>query len=410
MKMNRKIGIIILVLTVISVIGIFGKKKGWWGNKSNVIAVELAPIERHTIIETVNASGKIQPALDVKISPEVSGEVIALNVREGQSVEKNEILLKINPDIYQSIVSRANASVNLAKSSKAQSEAQFLEAQQTYKRNQTLYLQKVLSQAEWDAAERIYKVAQLGVESANYQLESALSSLKEARNNLKRTIIRAPMNGIVTGLNVEVGERVVGTAQMAGTEMMNVSQLDVMEVLIDVNENDIVRVNLGDTAIVRVDAFLGHDFKAIVTEISIAAKGQQMGVNQVTNFEVELEILPDSYKELITSQRKQPLLSGMTATVDIRTKRSVNVLCVPVEAVTTREDSTDRSKMLEVVFTISMDKAKMNLVETGIQDEKYIEIKSGIEDVKKVVRGPFDAVSRKLSDGSNIIVSEKTKF
>ena len=307
--MNRKIGIGILVLTVISVIGIFGKKKGWWGNKSNVIAVELAPIERHTIIETVNASGKIQPALDVKISPEVSGEVIALNVREGQSVEKNEILLKINPDIYQSIVSRANASVNLAKSAKAQSEAQFLEAQQTYKRNQTLYLQKVLSQAEWDAAERIYKVAQLGVESANYQLESALSSLKEARNNLKRTIIRAPMNGIVTGLNVEVGERVVGTAQMAGTEMMNVSQLDVMEVLIDVNENDIVRVNQGDTAIVRVDAFLGHDFKAIVTEISIAAKGQQMGVNQVTNFEVELEILPDSYKELITSQRKQPLLS-----------------------------------------------------------------------------------------------------
>ena len=410
MKMNRKIGIGILILTVISVIGILGKKKGWWGNKSNVIAVELAPIERHTIIETVNASGKIQPALDVKISPEVSGEVIALNVREGQSVEKNEILLKINPDIYQSIVSRANASVNLAKSSKAQSEAQFLEAQQTYKRNQTLYLQKVLSQAEWDAAERIYKVAQLGVESANYQLESALSSLKEARNNLKRTIIRAPMNGIVTGLNVEVGERVVGTAQMAGTEMMNVSQLDVMEVLIDVNENDIVRVNLGDTAIVRVDAFLGHDFKAIVTEISIAAKGQQMGVNQVTNFEVELEILPDSYKELISPQRKQPLLSGMTATVDIRTKRSVNVLCVPVEAVTTREDSTDRSKMLEVVFTISMDKAKMNFVETGIQDEKYIEIKSGIEDVKKVVRGPFDAVSRKLSDGSNIIVSEKTKF
>ena len=408
--MNRKIGIGILILTVISVIGILGKKKGWWGNKSNVIAVELAPIERHTIIETVNASGKIQPALDVKISPEVSGEVIALNVREGQSVEKNEILLKINPDIYQSIVSRANASVNLAKSSKAQSEAQFLEAQQTYKRNQTLYLQKVLSQAEWDAAERIYKVAQLGVESANYQLESALSSLKEARNNLKRTIIRAPMNGIVTGLNVEVGERVVGTAQMAGTEMMNVSQLDVMEVLIDVNENDIVRVNLGDTAIVRVDAFLGHDFKAIVTEISIAAKGQQMGVNQVTNFEVELEILPDSYKELISPQRKQPLLSGMTATVDIRTKRSVNVLCVPVEAVTTREDSTDRSKMLEVVFTISMDKAKMNFVETGIQDEKYIEIKSGIEDVKKVVRGPFDAVSRKLSDGSNIIVSEKTKF
>tara|TARA_B100000767_G_scaffold271188_1_gene296299 strand:+ start:155 stop:1381 length:1227 start_codon:yes stop_codon:yes gene_type:complete len=408
--MNRRVIIVICSVLVLVTIGVVGKKKNWWGKKGNTISVELALVERHTIIETVNASGKIQPELDVKISPEVSGEVVALNVHEGQSVEKNDVLLRINPDIYQSIVSRVNASVNMARSSKAQSEAQFLEAQQTYKRNQTLFLQKVLSQAEWDAAERIFKVAELGVQSAGYQLESALSSLKEAKDNLKRTVIRAPMNGIVTGLNIEVGERVVGTAQMAGTEMMNVSQLDVMEVLIDVNENDIVRVNMGDTAIVRVDAFLGHDFKATVTEISIAAKGQQMGVNQVTNFEVELQIIPSSYGDLVTPQKQQPLLSGMTATVDIRTKRSLQVRCVPVEAVTTREDSLIKNKMLEVIFAVESDNAKMYSVKTGIQDEKYIEIISGIDDIDKVIRGPFDAVSRRLSDGDEVIVKDPIKF
>ena len=192
--------------------------------------------------------------------------------------------------------------------------------------------------------------------------------------------------------------------------MMNVSQLDVMEVLIDVNENDIVRVNMGDTAIVRVDAFLGHDFKATVTEISIAAKGQQMGVNQVTNFEVELQIIPSSYGDLVTPQKQQPLLSGMTATVDIRTKRSLQVRCVPVEAVTTREDSLIKNKMLEVIFAVESDNAKMYSVKTGIQDEKYIEIISGIDDIDKVIRGPFDAVSRRLSDGDEVIVKDPIKF
>ena len=218
------------------------------------------------------------------------------------------------------------------------------------------------------------------------------------------------MKGIVTGLSVEVGERVVGTAQMAGTEMMNVSQLDIMEVLIDVNENDIVRVHMGDTAIVGVDAFLGHEFRATVTEISIAAKGQQAGVNQVTNFEVKLQIIPSSYLELTSPGREQPLLSGMTATVDIRTRRAFQVLCVPVEAVTTREDSLVKNKMLEVVFTAESDKAQMHTVTTGIQDEKFIQILSGIDDIKKVIRGPFDAVSRKLSHGDDIQVENPVRF
>ncbi len=322
--MNKRLWIIVAVVAVLGTVGVLGKKQGWWGSTGDTLEVEVVSVEAHTIVETVNASGKIQPAVDVKISPEVSGEIIALPVVEGQAVKKGQLLAKINPDIYLSMVGRAEASVNMARSGKAQAQAQFLEAEQTYKRNQTLKLQNVISQAEWDAAQRIYAVAELAVESAEFQLQSALNSLKEAKDNLKRTTITAPMDGIVTGLNVEVGERVVGTAQMAGTEMMRVSQLETMEVVVDVNENDIVRVHMGDTAIVRVDAFLGHDFKAIVTEISNAAKGQQVSVNQVTNFEVEVRILPESYADLVTETRKQPLRSGMTATVDIRTQKEAN--------------------------------------------------------------------------------------
>ena len=403
--MNKRLWIIVAAVAVLGTVGVLGKKQGWWGSTGDTLEVEVVSIEEHTIVETVNASGKIQPAVDVKISPEVSGEIIALPVVEGQAVKKGQLLAKINPDIYLSMVGRAEASVNMARSGKAQAQAQFLEAEQTYKRNQTLKLQNVISQAEWDAAQRIYAVAELAVESAEFQLQSALNSLKEAKDNLKRTTISAPMDGIVTGLNVEVGERVVGTAQMAGTEMMRVSQLETMEVVVDVNENDIVRVHMGDTAIVRVDAFLGHDFKAVVTEISNAAKGQQVSVNQVTNFEVEVRILPESYADLVTETRKQPLRSGMTATVDIRTQKASNARCLPVEAVTTREDSAT-GKMIEVVFVVEDGMVRQAEVETGIQDEAFITIGVSLKDLDdpKVVRGPFEAVSRKLNDGDKVTV------
>ena len=403
--MNKRIWIIVAVVAVLGALGVWGKKQGWWGSTGDVVEVEVVSIENNTIIETVNASGKIQPAVEVKITPEVSGEIIELPVKEGQSVKKGDLLAKINPDIYLSMVGRAEASVNMARAGKAQAKAQFLEAEQSFKRNQTLKLQNVISQAEWDAAQRVYAVAQLSVESAEFQLQSALNSFKEAQDNLKRTVILSPMDGIVTGLNIEVGERVVGTAQMAGTEMMRISQLETMEVVVDVNENDIVRVHLGDTAIVRVDAYIGHDFKAVVTEISNAAKGQQMNVNQVTNFEVEVRILAESYSDLVASNQTQPLRSGMTATVDIRTERAIDVPCLPVEAVTTREDSLS-GKSMEVVFIVEDGKVRQYKVETGIQDEQYISIGtslSGLEE-PKVVRGPFEAVSRKLKDGDNVIV------
>ncbi|MDG1253433.1 MAG: efflux RND transporter periplasmic adaptor subunit [Schleiferiaceae bacterium] len=405
--MNKRLWILVALVAALGTVGVIGKKQGWWGSTGDVMDVELTEVSVHTIVETVNASGRIQPAVDVMISPEVSGEIIALSVSEGQLVKKGDLLAKINPDIYQSMLGRAEASLNMARAGKAQAQAQFLESTQTYKRNMTLKNQNVISQAEWDAAERIYAVAELAVESAEYQLQSSFNSVKEAKDNLKRTVITAPMDGTVTGLSVEVGERVVGTAQMAGTEMMRISQLETMEVVVDVNENDIVRLHMGDTAIVRVDAFLGHDFKAVVTEISNAAKGQQLTVNQVTNFEVEVRILPESYADLVTENRAQPLRSGMTATVDIRTKKASNARCLPIEAVTTREDSV-LGKMNEVVFVIEDDIVRQYPVITGIQDEQFIDIGSSLDSLKdpKVVRGPFDAVSRKLNDGDKIQIKK----
>ena len=407
--MNKRLWILVTAVVLLGTVGVVGKKQGWWGSTGDQLEVETVKLQVQTIVETVNAAGKIQPAVEVKISPEVSGEIIALPVVEGQAVKRGQLLAKINPDIYQSMLGRAEAALNMARSGKAQAQAQFLEATQSYKRSQTLKLQNVISQAEWDAAERMYAVAELAVESAEFQLQSAFNSVKEAKDNLKRTVITAPMDGIVTGLNVEVGERVVGTAQMAGTEMMRVSQLETMEVLVDVNENDIVRVHMGDTAIVRVDAFLGHEFKAVVTEISNAAKGQQLSVNQVTNFEVELRILAESYEDLVETQGVQPLRSGMTATVDIRTQKSPNALCVPVEAVTTRMDSVS-GKMQEVVFVYQEGVAVQYRAVTGIQDEQYIVLKNFDSfESAEIIRGPFDAVSRKLEDGDQVTIKEPVK-
>ena len=407
--MNKRLWILVTAVVLLGTVGVVGKKQGWWGSTGDQLEVETVKLQVQTIVETVNAAGKIQPAVEVKISPEVSGEIIALPVVEGQAVKRGQLLAKINPDIYQSMLGRAEAALNMARSGKAQAQAQFLEATQSYKRSQTLKLQNVISQAEWDAAERMYAVAELAVESAEFQLQSAFNSVKEAKDNLNRTVITAPMDGIVTGLNVEVGERVVGTAQMAGTEMMRVSQLETMEVLVDVNENDIVRVHMGDTAIVRVDAFLGHEFKAVVTEISNAAKGQQLSVNQVTNFEVELRILAESYEDLVETQGVQPLRSGMTATVDIRTQKSPNALCVPVEAVTTRMDSVS-GKMQEVLFVYQEGMAVQYRAVTGIQDEQYIVLKNFDSfESAEIIRGPFDAVSRKLEDGDQVTIKEPVK-
>jgi len=384
------------------VVGIVGKKQGWWGQTDDVISVELTKVEPRSIVETVSASGRIQPAVEVKISPEVSGEIIELAVVEGQSVRRGQLLARINPDLYQSAVGRTEALVNQSKSGLMQAKAQLVEVTAAYQRNQGLYSQNVLSKAEWEAAQRAFQVAELAVKSAEFQVKSAENSLKEARDNLKRTSLIAPMDGTVTGLNVELGERVVGTAQMAGTDLMRISDLRRMEVVVDVNENDIVRINVNDSADVKVDAFLGHKFKAVVTEVRNAANvNAAAGVNQVTNFKVTLEVDPASYASLVSEFGDQPLRSGMTATVDVRTKTEKGVPSVPVEAVALRSDST-QTDPVEVVFVWDEGKVRQVRVTTGIQDEDYIHVVTGLKGGEEVVRGPFDAVSRKLDDGDAV--------
>ncbi|MGA0817342.1 MAG: efflux RND transporter periplasmic adaptor subunit [Schleiferiaceae bacterium] len=393
-------------LALALVVGVVGKKQGWWGQTDEVLEVEVAKSELRQIVETVSASGRIQPAVEVKMSPEVSGEIIELAVVEGQSVRRGQLLARINPDLYQSAVGRAEALVNQAKSGLLQAKAQFVEVKAAYQRNQGLYDQNVLSKAEWEAAQRAYQVAELSVQSAEFQVRSAENSLKESRDNLKRTTLVAPMDGTVTGLNVELGERVVGTAQMAGTELMRISDLGRMEVVVDVNENDIVRINVGDSADVRVDAFLGHQFKAVVTEVRNAANvNAAAGVNQVTNFKVTLEVDPASYQDLVADYGVQPLRSGMTATVDVRTDVQRNVVSVPVESVALRSDSTS-TEPKEVVFVVDGTRVRQVPVTTGIQDEQFIQVVKGLKDGESVVRGPFDAVSRKLEDGDEIKLSK----
>jgi HlyD family secretion protein len=402
MNKKKRIWWIVGAAVVLLVVGVVGKKQGWWGNTDEVISVEVSKVEARNIIETVSASGRIQPAVEVKISPEVSGEIIELSVVEGQTVARGQVLARINPDLYLSAVGRTEALVNQSQSGLLQAKAQFVEVAATYQRNKGLFEQNVLSKAEWEAAQRAYQVAELSVKSAEFQVKSAENSLKEARDNLKRTTLIAPMDGTVTGLNVELGERVVGTAQMAGTELMRISDLRRMEVVVDVNENDIVRIKVGDSADVKVDAFLGHKFKASVTEVRNAANvNAAAGVNQVTNFRVTLEVDPASYSSLTGDYGAQPLRSGMTATVDVRTKIERGVPSVPVEAVALRSDSTSTDPV-EVVFVVEGTKVRQARVKTGIQNEDYIQVLSGLKPGEEVVRGPFEAVSRKLEDGDAV--------
>lgn len=421
--MKKKWIIISILGFVILTALVVAKKKGWIGKDKDEQSVEVEMVETKTIVETVTASGKIQPEMEVKISSEVSGEIIALPIKEGQEVEEGDLLVKINPDLYESAVTRAIAAVNTAKAGLASAQAQYIEAEKSFNRNKKLYNEEVISQSEYDASLRAYSVAELNVESARYQLNSAKANLDEARKNLKRTTIQSPAKGTISMLNVEHGERVVGTAQMTGTEMLRVANLNQMEVLVEVNENDIVRVDLGDTAIIEVDAYLDREFQGVVTEIANSANLVNASADQVTNFEVKVRILPSSYEDLIASG-KIAFRPGMTATVDIKTERMENVIAVPIQAVTIRTDTSSRAKTYkmkrkkssdddltkaeeedqeyEVVFLKNGDKAKLVVVKTGIQDDRMIQIKSGLKGGEEIIVGPYNVVSKKLKNGTPI--------
>ncbi len=408
-------GALVLIALLVSL-----SKAGVIGNKDEGKEVEVSKVMASTIVETVSATGKIQPEIEVKLSSMVSGEIIALNVKEGQVVKKGDLLVKINPDLYTSGLERSVANLSGTKAGLVQSEASFKEAKANYERNKTLYDKGVISKSDWDKAISTYEVAKATKQNAYYNVQSASASVTEARDNLGRTTIYAPADGTISVLNVELGERVLGTQQMAGTELLRVANLNNMEVEVDVNENDIVKIKIGDEANVEVDAYLKKKFKGVVTSISNSAS-TTLTSDQVTNFKVKVRILKESYQDLLEGKPDaySPFRPGMTATVDIITTTKNNVLAVPISSVVVKSDTTavkdfkvddpnekkttpKSDKKFECVFVKVGDKAKIRIIKTGIQDDTNIEVMSGLKSGDVVITGPYTTVSKELNSGDKV--------
>lgn len=433
-----RIGIVAVILLVGAVVA---KRAGFLGDGDR-LKVYTAKVERLDIIETVSANGKVQPEVELKITADVSGEITDLNVREGDVVKKGTLLCRINPEVYVSSQERAQAAVNTSKanllnskSRLTQARAQFEQAQLNFDRNRKLFEEKVISTAEFDNVRSTYEVAKAEVEAAtqsvsaaSFSVNSAEAGLKESNENLKRTSIYAPVDGTVSKLNKEKGERVVGTNMMEGTEIMRLANLNEMEVSVDVSETDIVRVKKGDTADVEIDAWLGKMFKGVVTEVANSSSilAAAAATDQVTNYTVKVRILRDSYSDLLQGKPDDysPFRPGMSATVDIRTRRTAQVLAVPIQSVTTRDTSESAKgktrssnasdaapvpdeRLMEVVFVLREGNAVMRVVKTGIQDSQHIAIEEGLKEGEEVIAGPYNAVSKTLRDDYKVQVVSK---
>jgi len=415
MKENKILKILLPIVIVLLIGAVVGKKQGWFGKVATTkVAVEKVTLK--PIVEVVTANGKIQPEKEVKLSPDVSGEIVELKVNEGDFVEKGDLLFKIKPEIYISSRDRAMAAVSSSQANLAQIDAQLIQAELAYNRSKALYEQNTISQSDFEQAEAQYKMAKASRESALFTVKSTEASLKEANENLIKTTVYSPMTGTISSLSVELGERVIGAGMMTGTEVLRVADLNRMEVVVEVNENDIIRVKLGDTATVEVDAWLDRDFKGTVTEIANSAKSAGLTADQVTNFEVRILILRDSYADLITEKNPSPFRPGMSASVDINTSRKASILAVPIQAVTTRTDTTKLKKegiedTRTLVFVSDGTRALARDVKTGIQDNTNIEITSGLKEGEDVIVQPFSAISKKLADSTLIeIVTKEALF
>jgi HlyD family secretion protein len=426
------LGVLIVLIVVANMTGIIGKPK------KTQVATEKAAVRE--INETVSASGKIKPHVEVKISPEVSGEVVELPIKEGDVVKKGQLLCKIRPDILKSGYDRAVASYNTQKASIGNSSQMLKQAQATfdnqasiYKRDKVLYENKVLTTAEFEAAKASYEGAQAAFEAAKqnvigstYGLAQSSASVKEAADNLAKTTIYAPVDGVVSKLSIQKGERVLGTQQFAGTEIMTISDLSQLDVNVDVNENDINRIQLGDSSKIEVDAFLGKNFIGVVTEIGSSANVVGTNADQVTNFTVKVRISPQSYKNLLvkTAVNPSPFRPGLTATVDINTSHAKS-LSVPIQSVTTREEkkaAPDAQKqgddnkpkivapVKEYVFVYKAGKVKQVQVTTGIQDDTYIQVLSGLKSGDEVISAPFATITKLLTDNMMVEKVDKSKL
>ena len=421
---NKTIYILIGGAVVIIASLIILSKTGVIGNKDKGTEVEIAQVIPTTIVETVSATGKIQPEIEVKISSEVSGEIISLNVKEGQVVKKGDLLVKINPDLYTSGYNRSVSNLSGTRANLSQADASFKESKSNYDRNKTLFEKGIISKSDWDKATASYEVAKAAKQTAYFNVQSASATVNEAKDNLGRTTIYAPADGTISMLNVELGERVLGTQQMTGTEILRVANLNNMEVEVDVNENDIVKIKVGDEANVEVDAYLKKQFKGIVTSISNSASSA-LTADQVTNFKVKIRILKESYQDLLEGKPEaySPFRPGMTATVDIITQTKSNVLSVPISSVVIKSDTAavkeikvvdlneeqkgaapKSDKKFECVFVKVGDKAKIRIIKTGIQDDANIEVLTGLKKGDVVITGPYSTVTKDLNSGDKVAV------
>lgn len=427
------------------------------GDEGLMVFTEKAA--KRDIQETVTASGKVFPQVEVKISSDVSGEIVELYVAEGDSVVAGQVLAKIDPDAYQSQVERGVAGVNTAKAQqsnaraqietlraqKEQTQAQLDNAREIHARNEQLRKEGVISDADFQASlsnkrslEANLRAADANIRSseesaraAAFTVQSSEATLNELRTSLRRTTIVAPVNGVISLLNVEKGERVVGTLQMTGTELMRIANLSAMEVRVEVSENDIPRVKMGDKAEIEVDAYLGRKFMGTVTQIANSSTTAALASNnltsdQVTNFEVRISIDPASYADLVSESKPYPFRPGMSATVEIFTRRETQTISLPIQAVATREKDKDKNReseeeeaagkaqepkdLLEVVFVVSGDSVMQVQVVTGVQDDEYIQILEGIKEGQEIVKGPYNAVARELEQGKKVKVTDEKTF
>ncbi|HEY6956437.1 MAG TPA: efflux RND transporter periplasmic adaptor subunit [Flavisolibacter sp.] len=447
--MNKSLKWILIIVGLLAVLFVGAKMLGKSSKGGTKVTAEKA--QKRTIIETVNASGKVYPEVEVKISPDISGEITELDVQEGDSVKKGQVLARIYADIYSSQRDEAAARVMQSQATVANSEAsltalkaQLDQAKVNYDRNKDLFDQKVISKAEFEqyetqyrTAQSQYNAAQQNIRSLKAATQSTRTSLVAADKNLSRTTLVSPMNGVISSLSVKKGERVSGNSFTLGTEMMRVAEMDVMEVRVDVGENDIVKVNIGDSADIEVDAYNNRKFKGVVTQIASSTKTTASSSGDVTNYEVRIRIDPASYTDLVgpSKPNRFPFRPGMNASADIKTQKKDNVVSVPIAAVAARVKGSDKSvadqkkekektqadanqdvnvagdDIEEVVFVIKNDgTVEKRTVTTGVQDMNYIEIRSGLKEGEQIVTAPFDAVNKTMKSGDKVNVVAKDKL
>jgi HlyD family secretion protein len=430
-KSRKKWYILAAVLIVIVAIGglIASKKR----EKPTQVTTEKAV--RKSITQLVTATGKIQPEVEVKISPEVSGEIVEIPVKEGDIVRRGQLLLRIKPDTYRAQVEAQQAALSGARSASSRDRAQLSQAENEYKRIQQLFAQKLISETERKAAETAYQSAQAALQASSFEIQRAEGGLKQIQESLHKTVIYAPSDGSVSSLSSRVGERVVGTSQFAGTEVMRIADLNQMEARVNVNENDVVNVKVGDVARITVDAYPDRKIAGVVREIASTAKTNNAGTQEeVTNFEVKISIRDNSVR----------LRPGMSTTADIETATVADVVAVPIQSVTVRSSDSklspeekekqkaggggpdddnradmtnetlekrkarmEREKLQRVVFIKTGETVRMQVVETGIADNTDMEIKSGVKPGDEVVSGSYTAVSRKLKDGAKVTIEKQ---